>query len=205
MSRPRPHDHATHQGVGLLAAVEAALQRALRLSPSARAACGRLEKTMVILSCEDLDETVLLCAGPQGIRLLWGDNENKRPHQLHLMGTIPAILASLLEWPMLPQARWAGNAQAMQDMRCLAQAAARQGLGWPLHLDGVLMHGLGLMAGRLHGMGHRLLRQMAEAASWEWGWCATPTQAAVCAQRLAILEQQLQDMHSENPGAATSA
>lgn len=205
MSHPRPQHHEAHQGVALLAVVEAALQRAVRLSASARAACVRLEGTMVALCCEDLNCTILLCASPQGIRLLLRDNENRHPPGLRLMGTVPAILASLLGWDMPPQARWSGDAQAMQDMRCLAQAAARQGLGWPLHLDGVLGHGLALMTGRCRGMGLHLLRQMAEAASWEWGWCATPTQATVCSQRLAILEQQLQDMRTANPGVAESA
>lgn len=182
-----------------LAVVEAALQRAVRLSSSARAACTQLEGTVVTLCCTDLGCTIALHAGAHGVRLQLDKGANTPG--LRLTGTIPAIMATLYDHQKLPQARWTGEAKTMQAMRCLALAAARQGLGWPFNLDGVLWRTVAHGAGDLRSTARRLLRQVAEAGTWEFKWFATPAQATVSDQRLAILEKQLQDMHAVKTGA----
>jgi hypothetical protein len=195
----RPRHQKASQGIVPLAIVEAALQRAVRLSSSAQAACTQLEGTMVALHCEDLNRTIHLHAGAHGARLLPGDPMNTPG--LRLSGTIPAIMATLYGSRHIPKAHWTGDPQALQALRCLALAAARQGLGWPLDLDGVLWRAVGHGADSLRGAARRLLRQVAEAGTWELKWFATPTQAAVSGQRLAILERQLQDMRAVQTGA----
>jgi ubiquinone biosynthesis protein UbiJ len=198
MSRPVTPNFRGHVA---LAAVEAALQRAVRLSSSAQHACNRLEGTVVALCCDDLGCTIVLQAGAHGVRLMLNEHAAAG---LRLTGTVPAILATLHDSQKLPQARWRGQADAMNALRCLVQATARQGLGWPLALDGFVIHGMGQVVDGLRGTGRSLLRQMAEAATWEWGWCATPTQASVLEQRLDILDGQLQQLHASNAGVAGS-